>query len=830
MFQVFKRFEHLLPQREFDTQLSARDDPQNISERIRSRVVIVTMLPHILLTKFLLLWRSSDIVSDRYMIYSTTVSAIFMVQIYNLCTSRVSSQFCAKLLSINFLISHILSLVDSQEKETLSYTISNSRFSFLFWVPPFSYVFANKKFGITTAIITCAIYLYEIFWPAAGVSLIRGAFYLVLDLIIPTLMFTLLSTFGVEKIFTDKQTEQAMEANRSRSVFLQTISHELRTPIHGILASTEILCSSNLSSAQRALISAIQNSGINVIHMADHILRVAKTEELNVLKGVTHECIPFDLYKATEQIADGMELLFENENIIFDFDYKIPLNQSMYLGDIGVIKQIIINLLGTVLSFDRLEKVTFSVNNHFKEETNTERTFTIELVIITTQKPQDLSELYDEDIGESSDKDSNPTVKMKPIPLRYISGKIEDADPRELLKIGVIRTNDSIATQKILNFLQGFEMQYDIINPDDISLCDINVLIFDSSEADNELIETICRNIRNTKILIISITYLLKHLIICETAQKVGLDDLDIYFVDKPFTIVKFWNSLMTAADTVNKRNNNIEDTTRSAQGEIGEPSSRQGEMNEESREEDSNPQQVASNRWRSSYDRLYQLHQIKGASATMDFYHQNRISSLNRAKPNKEISEEPSYQKIAPKLINGHLDELEDTDDIDGETWYPCNDEIPEDWLGPNNYEIVEFELKEKENKENNPGQELVNNNKTGEIEQDKSRAPIKYQHSKKQALKTNITKIETWNYHKDKTFNQKRKKNFPALTETTIWGLVIKNKKKKILDGERLKLTMISSERKERTYWNKNLTCRSQKKKKKSNTKFTMIKLIEK
>ncbi|RIB03093.1 hypothetical protein C2G38_816486 [Gigaspora rosea] len=140
--------------------------------------------------------------------------------------------------------------------------------------------------------------------------------------------------------------------------------------------------------------------------------------------------------------------------------------------------------------------------------------------------------------------DTTPTNNTKPIPLRYLSKKIEDADPRTLLKIGMIRTDNSLITRKIISFLQEFEMKFNIITPNDIPLCDINVLIFDSAEADNEMIETICRN---------------------------------------PLTIVKFWNSLISAAEAIKKRSYNIESIT---QGEICETDSRQGETNEESREE----------------------------------------------------------------------------------------------------------------------------------------------------------------------------------------------------------------------------------------------------
>ncbi|CAG8811206.1 269_t:CDS:2, partial [Gigaspora rosea] len=232
------------------------------------------------------------------------------------------------------------------------------------------------------------------------------------------------------------------------------------------------------------------------------------------------------------------------------------------------------------MSLGQLETVSFNVESHFKEKTDTENIFTIKLIIVTKQKFENygetsesaaqrspsverLSELNMEfrfvqnlvgtfngsfEFGDSIDfktpfvikldlpianDDTTPTNNTKPIPLRYLSKKIEDADPRTLLKIGMIRTDNSLITRKIISFLQEFEMKFNIITPNDIPLCDINVLIFDSAEADNEMIETICRNVRNTRILIISITLLLRHLIICETAQKVGLEDNDIFFVAK---------------------------------------------------------------------------------------------------------------------------------------------------------------------------------------------------------------------------------------------------------------------------------------------------------
>ncbi|CAG8606720.1 12912_t:CDS:10 [Cetraspora pellucida] len=510
MRQMLEYLDILVPKGDMDSQSNSggRESISDIGEKLRSRVVVVTMLPQIMSTIYLIFWRSSDIVSDR---------------------------------------------------------------------------------------------------PSAGTSLVRGIFYLVLDLVIPILMFTLLSTFA----FIDRQAEEVKEANQTRSVFLQTISHELRTPVHGILASTEFLSSSSLNSAQRALVSAIHNSGVNVIHMADHILRVAKSDDLNIMRGITHETKPFDLYKATVEITDGTELLFETEHITFEFDYKIPLHQSMYIGDVGIIKQIIINLLGTVLSLGHPEQVTLTVENQLKEPT--EKLFTVEFNIITDYKIPDQSEesegsnqgaSYSEYLSKMTtqirfiqtlidalggsfefnksdfktpfvikldltlaDDDFDPNRNIIPIPHRYAIKKFEDMDPRSFLRIGVVRAYDSIVTRKILTFLQEFEMKsFKIVAPEEIPSSDINVVIFDSSETTNEINDTICKISRETRIFIISITFLLKHLKVCEVAQKVGLDDY-VYFIAKPLTNVKLWNALLSVADAINKGSRSIESAKSFEQG-----------------------------------------------------------------------------------------------------------------------------------------------------------------------------------------------------------------------------------------------------------------------
>lgn len=53
----------------------------------------------------------------------------------------------------------------------------------------------------------------------------------------------------------------AITANKVKGDFISSISHEFRSPLHGILASAEFLRDSTLDISQLELISTIQTCG-----------------------------------------------------------------------------------------------------------------------------------------------------------------------------------------------------------------------------------------------------------------------------------------------------------------------------------------------------------------------------------------------------------------------------------------------------------------------------------------------------------------------------------------------------------------------------------------
>lgn len=68
-------------------------------------------------------------------------------------------------------------------------------------------------------------------------------------------------------------------ANRAHATLVGSISHELRSPLHGILGSTELLGDSSLTPAQTALVSTVEHCGRSLLDIINNMLDFAKINQ-----------------------------------------------------------------------------------------------------------------------------------------------------------------------------------------------------------------------------------------------------------------------------------------------------------------------------------------------------------------------------------------------------------------------------------------------------------------------------------------------------------------------------------------------------------------------
>jgi signal transduction histidine kinase len=78
-----------------------------------------------------------------------------------------------------------------------------------------------------------------------------------------------------------------ISTEKSKFDLLSSLSHELRSPLHGILASAELLHATTINSAQQEMIKMIETSGLTLLETTDHLLTYCKINNSRRAKEVT---------------------------------------------------------------------------------------------------------------------------------------------------------------------------------------------------------------------------------------------------------------------------------------------------------------------------------------------------------------------------------------------------------------------------------------------------------------------------------------------------------------------------------------------------------------
>ncbi|MCG8441999.1 MAG: ATP-binding protein, partial [Caulobacterales bacterium] len=171
--------------------------------------------------------------------------------------------------------------------------------------------------------------------------------------------------FSVIDISQMKETEsllaaaktQAEEANRSKSTFLATMSHEIRSPMNGVLGMVSALSATDLSAKQRGLVDVIEESGEALMSLLNDILDLSKVES----GAMTVETVSFDF----AELVDGTATLFrpsaDGKGVAFEATVE-PEARGWWLGDPARVRQIITNLVSNAVKFTEEGRVTVSAS------------------------------------------------------------------------------------------------------------------------------------------------------------------------------------------------------------------------------------------------------------------------------------------------------------------------------------------------------------------------------------------------------------------------------------------------------------------------------------
>ena len=147
-----------------------------------------------------------------------------------------------------------------------------------------------------------------------------------------------------------KQTREAKQAaekaNKSKSIFIANMSHEVRTPMNAILGFSSILKRTYSDSKALQYVDYIINSGENLMHIINDILDLSKIEA----GKIEIDYRPANMVDILNSIKSLFSIDIEKKqlNLIIDIDPNLPCN---LLFDELRMNQIIVNILSNAIKF-----------------------------------------------------------------------------------------------------------------------------------------------------------------------------------------------------------------------------------------------------------------------------------------------------------------------------------------------------------------------------------------------------------------------------------------------------------------------------------------------
>ena len=140
---------------------------------------------------------------------------------------------------------------------------------------------------------------------------------------------------------------EAVKSSELKSKFISNVTHELRTPLYGVVGITSLLLeNSDLSKNETKLINSLKYSGDYLLNLVNDILQVSKIESHKIeLKNTT-----VNLKTLCKNIVDSFDFRLKetNNKINVLIDEELP----RYIKCDNVrLSQILINLIGNSIKF-----------------------------------------------------------------------------------------------------------------------------------------------------------------------------------------------------------------------------------------------------------------------------------------------------------------------------------------------------------------------------------------------------------------------------------------------------------------------------------------------
>ena len=140
--------------------------------------------------------------------------------------------------------------------------------------------------------------------------------------------------------------ESAEAASRAKSEFVANMSHEVRTPMNGIIGMTELLLESELPDEQRQYLTMVKSSADALLRVINDVLDFSKMEA----GKLELDPVPFNVADMTADALQPLAVPAHQKGLELSYRIAEEVPEAI-VGDPERLRQIIINLVGNAIKF-----------------------------------------------------------------------------------------------------------------------------------------------------------------------------------------------------------------------------------------------------------------------------------------------------------------------------------------------------------------------------------------------------------------------------------------------------------------------------------------------
>ena len=148
------------------------------------------------------------------------------------------------------------------------------------------------------------------------------------------------------RVYMEELRLAAERASAAKTELMADMSHEVRTPMNGVLGLSGLLLDTELDDKQKKMVGAIRESADALMGIVDEVLDFAQLR-----KGqVELERAPFDISALLDSVAELMQPRATAKGLALDTELR-ELSTRRFVGDAGRLRQVLLNFVSNAIKF-----------------------------------------------------------------------------------------------------------------------------------------------------------------------------------------------------------------------------------------------------------------------------------------------------------------------------------------------------------------------------------------------------------------------------------------------------------------------------------------------